>query len=82
MNDITKIVQVLEDFNILFKGATGTIKNETREQRGGFLGSLLGTLISILLGNLLSRNGIARADSGNKIGKGIVRAGYGKEWDF
>ena len=63
MNDIMKIVQALEDYNILLKGVTETIKNETKEQKGGFLGTLVGTLGSILLGNLLS-------------GKGIVRAGY------
>ena len=44
MNDIMKIVQVLEDSNILLKGVTKTIKNETKEQKGGFLSMLLGTL--------------------------------------
>ena len=37
MNDIMKIVQALEDSNILLKGVTKTIKNETKEQKGGFL---------------------------------------------
>ena len=36
MNDIMKIVQALEDSNILLKGVTKTIKNETKEQNGGF----------------------------------------------
>ena len=36
MNDILKIVQALEDSNILLKGVTKTIKNETNEQKGGF----------------------------------------------
>ena len=36
MNDIIKIVQVLEDSNILLKGVTKTVKNETKEQKGGF----------------------------------------------
>ena len=69
MNDIMKIVQTLEDSNILLKGVTKTIKNATKEKKGGFLSILLGTLGTSLLGILLS-------------GKGIVRAGYGKEWDF
>ena len=43
---------------------------------------LLGTLGSSLLGNLLAGKRIATAGSGNKEGKGIVRAGSGKEWDF
>ena len=36
MNDIMKIVQALEDSNILLKAVTKTIKNETKEQKGGF----------------------------------------------
>ena len=34
MNDTTKIVQALEDSNILLKELTKTIKNETKEQKG------------------------------------------------
>ena len=71
MNDIIKIVQALEDSNILLKGVTKTIKNETKEQKGGFLSMLLSTLGSSLVGNLLSGKGTVRA------GEGIVRAGYG-----
>ena len=82
MNDIMKIAQALEDSNILLKGVTKTIKNETKEQKGGFLSMLLGTLGASLLGNLLTGKGIVRAGTGNKKGKGIVRAGTGKQWDF
>ena len=64
MKDIIKIVQALEDSNILLKGVTKTIKDETKEQKGGFLSMLLGTLGASLLENLLA-------------GKGIARAGYG-----
>ena len=77
MNDIIKIIQSLEDSNILLKGVTNTIKNETKEQKGGFLSVLLGTLGASLLGNLLTGKGIVRAGSGNNKGKGIVRAGSG-----
>ena len=35
-NDIMKIIQDLEDSNILLKGVTKTIKNETKEKKGGF----------------------------------------------
>ena len=52
MNDIIKFVQALEDFNILLKGVTKTIKNERKEQKNGFLSMLLGTLGASLLGNL------------------------------
>ena len=34
MNDIMKIVQALEDSNILLKRVTKKIKNETKEQKG------------------------------------------------
>ena len=44
MNDIMKIIEALENSGILLKGVTKTIENETKEQRGGFLGMLLGTL--------------------------------------
>ena len=78
MNDIMKIVQALEDSNILLKGVTKAIQNEVKEQKGGFLSMLLGTLGASLLGNLLVGKGIVRA------GEGIVRAGTGNktEWDF
>ena len=66
MNDIMKIVQALEDSNILLKGVTKTIKSEAKEEKGGFLSMLLGALGVSLLGNLLA-------------GKVIVRAGSGKE---
>ena len=95
MNDIIKIVQAPEDSNILLKGVTNTINNETKEQKGGFLSMLLGTLGASLLGNLIAGKGIVRAGSGNKKGKGIVRAGsrnkkgkgivragYGNKMDF
>ena len=63
MNDIMKIIKALEKSGILLKGVSKTIKNETKEQRGGLLNMLLGTLGASLLGNLLTG------------GKGIMRAG-------
>ena len=74
-----KTVQALEDSNILLKGVTKTIEDETKKQKGWFLSMLLGTLGASLLGNLLAGKGIARAGSGyhSKKGKGVVRAGYG-----
>ena len=43
MNDM-KIIEALENSGILLKGISKTIENEVKEQRGGFLGMLLGTL--------------------------------------
>ena len=51
VNNIIEIVQALEDSNILLKGITETIKNETKEQKGRFLIILLSTLQTSLLGN-------------------------------
>ena len=82
MNDIMKNVQALEDSNILLKGTTKKIENETKEQKGGLLSMLLGTLGATLLGNLLTGKGIVRAGFGNNKGKGIVRAGSEKQSDF
>ena len=82
INDIMKFVYALENSNILLKKASKTIKNETKEQQWGLLSMFFGALGASLLGNLLSRKGIVRVGSGNKRGKGIVRAVYGKEWDF
>ena len=66
-----KIVQALEDSNILLKEVIKTVKYETKEQKGRFLSMLLGTLGASLLENLLTGKGIVRA------GEAIVRAGYG-----
>ena len=82
MNYTIKIIQALKNSNILIKGVTKTIKNETKEQTGWFLSMLLGTLGASLLGNLLTGKGILRAGSGNKKEKGILRAGSGRQWDF
>ena len=90
MNDILKIIEVLQNSNILLRGVTKTIKNETKEQKGVFLSMSLSTLGASLLGNLLIGKGILRAGSGNNKEKEILRAGSGhplsssskKEWDF
>ena len=82
----------------MLKEVTKTIKNETKEQKGGFLSMLLGTLGASLLGNLFTGKRIVRTgfgrhslsaaplncstSYGNKKGKGVVRASYGKEWNF
>ena len=84
INDTIKIVQPLEDSNILWKGITKRIKNETKEQKRGFLSMLLVTLGPSLLGNLLSGKGIVKTGHKNKNEKGkrIVRAGYGNKINF
>ena len=66
MDDILKIVKSLEDSGVLLKGVSETIQTEAKEQRGGFLGMLLGTLGASLLGDLLTKN---------LSSKGTIRAG-------
>ena len=77
MDDIMKIVKSLEDSGVLLKGVSETIQNEAKEQRGGFLSVLLGTLGASLLGDILSKSlsgkGVIRA------GEGTIRAGYGSK---
>ena len=66
LNYIMKIVQALEDQDILLKGVSKTIKSDINNQKGGALGILLG---ASLLGNLLIGRGLYRS------GKGLCRTG-------
>ena len=38
MNDILKVIKSLEESNLLIKDVSQAIKNETKEQKRGFLG--------------------------------------------
>ena len=77
MHNLLKIVKSLEDSGILLNGITETVKNEVKEQKGGFLSMLLGALGASLLGELLTKKlsgrGVIRA------GEGTIRAGYGSK---
>ena len=66
MDGTMETIEALENLGILLKGVTKTIENETKEQKGGFLSMLLGTLGASLLGNLLSGKGFLRAGEGIK----------------
>ena len=76
IEDIIKIVKSLEDSGLLLKGVTETVQNKVKEQKGGFLSTLLGTLGASLLGNILTGRAINRA------GERVVRAGYGNKMHF
>ena len=69
MDEILEIV----NSGLLLKGVSETIQHEAKEQRGGFLSMLLGTLGASLLGDILSGKGVIRA------GEGTIRAGYGSK---
>ena len=82
MEDIIKIVKSLEDSGLLLKGVSETVQNEAREQQGGFLSMLLGTVGASLLGNILAGKGVIATSQWrgiNRAGEGIVRAGYGNK---
>ena len=61
MDDILKIVKSLEDSNVLLKGVSETIQHEAKEQRGGFLSMLLGTLGASLLVDIYQKVYLVRA---------------------
>ena len=67
MNDIMKIIKSLQESGLLIKAVRETIKNEAKEQKGGFLGMLICTLGPCLFGNLLT-------------GKGAIPMSQGREW--
>ena len=97
MEDIIKIVKSLEDSGLLLKGVTEAVQNEVKEQKGGFLSMLLGTLGASLLGNFLAGKGVKTTSQGrginrtgkglgrgiNRAGEGVLRASYGNnKMDF
>ena len=78
MNDLIKIVKSLEGSGLLLKRITESVQNKIKEQKGGFLSMLLGTLGTSLLGDLLTGKGAFHARKRvSKKGKGIHRAGEG-----
>ena len=76
MKYIMRIVKSLKDSDLLLKGVSETIQNEAKEQNGGFLSMLLGTLGASVLGNILACKEINRA------GEGAIRAGYGSKRQY
>ena len=85
IEDIIKIVKFVEDSGLLFNRVKETVQNEVKEQKGGFLSMLLGTLGAGLLGNLLTGKGINRAGKSrgiNKTREGVLIAGYGNKMNF
>ena len=77
MQDLLKILKSLEDSGILLNGITVTIKNEIKDQKGGFLSVLLGTLGASLVGDLLTKNLSGRVVI--RAGEGTIRAGHGSK---
>ena len=86
IEDIIETAGSLEDSGLLPEIVNETIQNEAKEQKGGFLSELFGTLGASLLENILAGKGINRAGEGTIVksvgeetkskrqGWGIVRA--------
>ena len=78
-----KIIEALENSGILLKGISKTIEHEIKEQKGGFLSMLLGTLGASFLDNLLAGKRMMRAGEGSVAsrakGEAIVRTGEESE---
>ena len=77
MDDILRIVKSLEDSGVLLKRVSETIQHEAKEQRGGFLSMLLGTLGASLLDDVLSKGLSGKGEI--RAGEGTIRAGYGSK---
>ena len=77
MNDVMKIIRSCKECGLLKKSVRETIKNEEKEQKGGFL-RMLGTLSADLLGNFLIGKGTTTVGKGaiaTSQGKGTIRTG-------
>ena len=66
MENNMEIVKSLEESGLLIEDMSEIIKNEIKEQKGGFIVKLSGTLDPTLLGSML---GVIKA------GEGMIRAG-------
>ena len=66
INDIMKTVKFFEESGLLIKEFIETIKNETKERKGGFLDTLLGTLGASLLENMFVCKGVIQAGEGTR----------------
>ena len=80
MDDIMKTVKSLEEYGLLIKGVSKTIKNGEKEQKCGFLRMWLGTLGASLIGKLLTGKGVKAKIPGQgliKASEETIRAGQG-----
>ena len=76
MSDILKIVKSLENSGLYLEGVSETIKNEAKEQKGGFLSMLLGTLGASLFGNMFADKGVTTARVGYRPKKSSLQKSF------
>ena len=65
MNDITKIIKLLEDLGVLIDGVTETVKDKIEKREGGFLGALLAPSAASLVQPVISS--IVKRISGRRV---------------
>ena len=70
MNDLIKVVKSLQESGLLIKEVSEKIKNDAKEQKGGCLILLIGTVGASLLGYCLTGKTKIRAE------EGTIRAGH------
>ena len=56
-----KIVKSLDESDLLIKGASETVKNKAKKEKGALHGMILGTLDARLLGNMLAGKGVVKS---------------------
>ena len=71
MNDVIKIIKLLEDPLTLIDGVTETVKHEIKKQEGRFIGALLAPLVTSVVQPVISS--VVKSISG----RGVRRAGEG-----
>ena len=64
INDSMRIIISSKESGLFIKGVSETIRNETKQQKGWFLGMVLDTLGASLLGNLLAGKRVMTAGEG------------------
>lgn len=59
-DDTNRIIKSLKNLGALIDEVSKTINHEIKGKEGGFLGMLLWTLSTSILGNMLTRKGVER----------------------
>ena len=58
MDDVTRIIKLLENSDVLINKVNKTVKHEIKKQEGGFLGALIEPFAASMLGCALTGGGV------------------------
>ena len=64
MNDFIRIIKSLENSSLLIDGVSETVMHEIKKPEGWFVGRLLRTLFTSILGKMSTEEGVLRAKRG------------------